>query len=986
MKFEGGSRWRRWNPHVHAPGTLLADNFENDWDGYLKAIETATPLVEVLGITDYSSIECYKAVKAHRDGGRLSKVKMIFPNVEFRLSVATAASKGINLHLMFCPDDDDHLHQIEKALHSLTFEFNGDPYHCSFDGLAELGKAFDPSQQDKLAACKVGANQFKVELQKFRNLFRNNKWVADNCLVGVASKTNDGVAGLQNDDGFKAVRNEIERFAHMIYCSNPKGRDFWLGKGAKKVKELEQTHGGRKPCIHGCDAHTITKTCKPDDDRYCWIKGDPTFESLRQTMLEPEERVFIGSSPPDRRDSSQCIASIGTRETPWIKTGEIPMNPGLVAIIGARGSGKTALADIIAVGADVASPMELDSSFIYRATNPDNYLDLAVVDLGWGDGEQTARYLGQENQQAGNDTVRYLSQQFVEQLCSARGMATALRTEIERVVFDATEDNKFNAESFDDLADIHLAPIRRKRADAQEGIENTSALVNAEDLLQNSIDRIKKEQKERVDRMRRNSIQMRNLIPKEKEANAARLTLLEEAVANASTSVEALNRAKVRIGNLREEVDSILKIKVPKMLENLKDDYDEIGLSPKQWDDFKMKFSGDVEVTLTAREEAITKEIARLKDGGATPANISTDPMAKWALKTLQAERDKAKSLVGLDTKNQGIYDRLQKSNASDEILQQKSVTELAHAEGAADRRKGHTARRRELYVEVFQTYLDEQSKLEELYAPLQKTLDKEEGSLKRLKLTVSREIDLSAWVENGEELIDLRNATKLRGRGALEREADRLLMPSWRTGNAEQVGTAMATFIAEMQSEIRAARPSNITDEDSSAWVQDVATWLYSTDHITMRYGITYDGVAIEHLSPGTRGIVLLLLYLVIDQKDPRPLIIDQPEENLDPKSVFDELVPHFRAARKRRQVIIVTHNANLVVNTDADQVIVASSTPNAGGGLPNVSYLCGSLEAPEIRGQVCEILEGGEKAFIERERRYRIDRTDGQELGVNR
>jgi predicted ATPase len=69
----------------------------------------------------------------------------------------------------------------------------------------------------------------------------------------------------------------------------------------------------------------------------------------------------------------------------------------------------------------------------------------------------------------------------------------------------------------------------------------------------------------------------------------------------------------------------------------------------------------------------------------------------------------------------------------------------------------------------------------------------------------------------------------------------------------------------------------------------------------------------------------VLLLLYLALDDSDDRPLIIDQPEENLDPKSVFDELVALFIAAKAKRQVIMVTHNANLVINTDADQIIVA-------------------------------------------------------------
>jgi hypothetical protein len=67
------------------------------------------------------------------------------------------------------------------------------------------------------------------------------------------------------------------------------------------------------------------------------------------------------------------------------------------------------------------------------------------------------------------------------------------------------------------------------------------------------------------------------------------------------------------------------------------------------------------------------------------------------------------------------------------------------------------------------------------------------------------------------------------------------------------------------------------------------------------VQYSITYDGTPIERRSPGTRGIVLLLLYLAIDTHDLRPLFIDQPEENLDPRSAFKELVPHFRAARLR-------------------------------------------------------------------------------------
>ena len=76
----------------------------------------------------------------------------------------------------------------------------------------------------------------------------------------------------------------------------------------------------------------------------------------------------------------------------------------------------------------------------------------------------------------------------------------------------------------------------------------------------------------------------------------------------------------------------------------------------------------------------------------------------------------------------------------------------------------------------------------------------------------------------------------------------------------------------------------------------------------------VQYEGVDIERLSPGTRGIVLLLLYLAIDREDDSPLIIDQPEEDLKPKSVFDELVERFREAGLQRQIIIVTHNPPLL------------------------------------------------------------------------
>src|SRR5262249_49745579 len=148
---------------------------------------------------------------------------------------------------------------------------------------------------DDEGARREGANQFKVTIDQLRDLFRGDAWVSRNCIVAVAASNNDGTAGLQKDASFTALRQEIERFAHVIFAATPNSRDFWLGKHPScDGRKLDTDYGGRKPCLHGCDAHCVAKTCVPDEGRYCWIKGDATFESLRQALLEPEERVTLG--------------------------------------------------------------------------------------------------------------------------------------------------------------------------------------------------------------------------------------------------------------------------------------------------------------------------------------------------------------------------------------------------------------------------------------------------------------------------------------------------------------------------------------------------------------------------------------------------------------------------------------------------------------------------------------------------------------------
>src|SRR5258708_2998925 len=125
-----GSLWNRWDPHLHAPGTLLNDQFKGDWEIYLQHIEKADPAVKALGVTDYFSIETYRKVLEKKREGRLRNVELVFPNVEMRLDLSTEKQASINLHLLFSPEDPNHVSEIQRILGLLTFSFRDRTYQC----------------------------------------------------------------------------------------------------------------------------------------------------------------------------------------------------------------------------------------------------------------------------------------------------------------------------------------------------------------------------------------------------------------------------------------------------------------------------------------------------------------------------------------------------------------------------------------------------------------------------------------------------------------------------------------------------------------------------------------------------------------------------------------------------------------------------------------------------------------------------------------
>ena len=162
--------------------------------------------------------------------------------------------------------------------------------------------------------------------------------------------------------------------------------------------------------------------------------------------------------------------------------------------------------------------------------------------------------------------------------------------------------------------------------------------------------------------------------------------------------------------------------------------------------------------------------------------------------------------------------------------------------------------------------------------------------------------------------------------------------------------------------------------------------------DWYNIKYKVVMDNDNIDVMSPGKKALVLL--KLLIDLAESKcPILIDQPEDDLDNRSVFDELIPFIRRKKKERQIIVVTHNANVVLGADAEEIIIANQTGSKSenkekrfeyrsGAIENDSPICdkngsietGILNSKGIQQHICDILEGGEVAFEKRKNKYRI------------
>jgi ABC-type lipoprotein export system ATPase subunit len=1000
-----GAEWRRWDLHVHTPASLLGTSFVGvQWDDYVNALEEAAVRhkVAVIGVTDYMSIDGYERLHALQHDSknpRLSSI-LLLPNIEFRCLPHTRAGHALNLHLLVNVSDPQHIDKLKQSLRNLKFTYKAQDYGCIRDELIQFAKRQDASLSDDTAAYRFGVEQFKPSHTDIFEWLQKDKWLTDNSVVGIANG-NDGISGLPLDS-FAAVRDELLCRADFILSGNPSDRLHYLGQKADiSVATIKSQYKTLKPCFHGSDAHDIPRLFEPDQKRYCWVKADPSFLGLLQAIKEPESRSFIGEVPPkllevagqkryfiDKVNIAKITGS--TLAEKWLDGCSVPLNTDLVAIIGNKGSGKSALADVIALLGH--SRQNNHFTFLKRdrfrgksGIPAKHYIGTLV----WHDSSSEDQNLNDDSPSDKVELVRYIPQGHFEELCNEHvsGKSNAFERELRAVIFShAGESIRLGALDFDQLIEQQESSFRDQLADYRKDLNRLNQEISG--IEDQSQPEIRKNLNEQVGLLKKQIQEIVSIRPTEiaqptdaltpeqaqaateLEAVSASVKFINDRAATHSATQSSIAAKTKAIQNIRERI-RLLRRSSEQFQEEASKDFQTLGIVPSS----VVKVSID-ETALTTIETELPALQAQLD------TEVSNDTTAK---KKHQAEQDILKAKLNAP---QLAYQQSQKALAewTLKLSELNGVPEkpetleglnsrIAQLDGLPELLKQRREQRSQLTGEIFDI-LDAQRKARELlFKPVQDLI--QGNSLIRDEYKLQFQATLGGTSESlAAPLFTLikQNSKSFRGEdeslATVKKIADKFDF---------NIRQDVVKFVEELHDEIQAAAsgaPGSIgiasilrrdrAVKDKTAG--DVYDLLYSLSFLEPRYTLLFQDTQIEQLSPGQRGALLLIFYLLVD-KGRTPIILDQPEENLDNETVVSLLVPVLSEAKKKRQIIMATHNPNLAVVCDAEQVIYSSFDRKSAS---TITYVSGAIENPEINKHCVDVLEGTMPAFQNRKEKY--------------
>lgn len=933
-----GSTWHIWDFHLHTPYSILNNQFGNSddsatWDRYVNALETKSKEVGIkaIGITDYFTIEGYKRVVEYQKQGHLQDL-LIFPNIEFRVD-KIIENKRLNYHVIFSPDVPTNLIE-EHFLHDLDFVHENQPFQrphihkLKVSNLYEFGEYLRQQHEpfrDK-SPMEAGCLNAIVRLDDIKQrLDEDGRFSGKFLLVLAEENTNC----LRWDGQDHATRKQLIQMSHAIFSSNENSRSFYLGKLHNTEEDYISEFKSFKPCLWGCDSHGFNQRfLEPDDKRYCWIKGEVSWEGLRQVLFEPEHRVRIQKNNPEHTKSYYTLDAVKVESTRLnnslsIDNINMHLNSNLVAVIGGRGSGKTALLDLIAsCFPEGRKLVKLDNSFYHRiyGTNkrqPENTRPVSMT-LRFRSEDEFTKQVGEENIFFQHSDVLYLTQNHMDDYTAN---PAKLNEHIIELVFDQNPDKRSG------YNDLH-----QQAQDLQHRIQSLN--LEIEQLHQQV--------------SRHLSVEEAELTKKQGELTDYQNRLQEQESQQSSTNKQtALLTDKLKLLKSQRDQMVIVRERLNKLQTEVKQ--------------FHEQYENETqEINAQLIELSYLHGLAPLPN--LSQLNIISEALSQnigLVQKTLPLHEQEILSL----NQSLGELDGIDRTIAQlrrtiDGITSDiKAVEErIRELQDMQKRIFAVDQQRVVVYAQLMQKTLETSNYLQQLINQF------ETGQFDLLKgISFSALVDTNVRKDYIDVLVD-----KVDGRAHSYEEiantlnqiiddADKVLNSPGSDQNPVSPETILplAQKLRDWTNNIRLKKSTSESEFFNAVFNPFFRIGLH----------IEFNERPLETLSMGERAVVLLKILLGLDDK---PLLIDQPEEHLDNRYIYDELTPAFRSAKTRRQIIIATHNANLVVNTDAEQIVVAEHVDG------KLRYQVGTLEDLNVRESIKTILEGGDQAFKKREEKY--------------
>ena len=929
INLDVGSIWRKWDLHVHAPTSVFANRFGGDTEeAWEKYITAIEQLtdISVLGITDYWSLNGYKKVMEYKDKGRLDNIALILPNVEMRLIPFTRAGRACNFHCIFNPT---YVKQLESHFFGkLSFKLGQRTYTCQKEELIALGRAHsNDNQLHENAAYREGCKQFKVSHTYLFELFAGDLDLRKNAFLVVPNSSNDGISGLQEGND-EATRHDVYHDVDAIFDGNPSSRKYFLGlSDSDDSAEIIRKYGRLKPCIHGSDAHSNETLCIPDKGRFTWIKSDCTFDGLKQIIFEPKDRVYIGETKPDTKGTYQVIESLRI-ESKDFPSDEIPINRNLTTIIGGKSTGKSLLLYHIAKTADSE---EVDSRLNEMKKKEDPYgdfKDLKLV-LNWATGTTSSLTDAQsENDDSRAHKITYIPQSYLNYIAEYQ------KDTVDKIIKEVLLQNDETKESHEffekNKRDAELS-LKLKIGELFLIYEQGHTIADEKKAIgpKDGIEiYIKKLQ-----------VEIKNITDKcdFTEEDNSQKEKLERQYLEKNQKIQKLNTDKEKISQLIANIENLV-------------DFGDIEERVRQLSDLS-------EQTLIAHTNAgktVLFEYLKTKyndRANLIPSEInSTEAELKIINDKLDPLRIKASQQSGLEEKQKillGEREKLQKIDAYNTRIE----------------------KLREDYKIAENEILERYKNIHSLYLKLVENLKVAKNNLTDVELDISLSYNKDLFEEGFYN-------PSIDKRGVLLES----VLPKYDPANPDEHFKTIKEWIDKIIKK-------NYRFNGKISHKDALEKYMGSYFHID--YVIKYQGDEFSKMSTGKSSLVLLKLLVELDDGK-HPILLDQPEDDLDNRSIYDDLVQFIRDTKKKRQVIIVTHNPNIVIGTDSEQVIVAhqqgqdktSSTQKqrfdfAAGAIENNDGDPSSSDVLNkwgIREHICQILEGGEEAFKKRDQRYAI------------